>query len=384
MLNDPLLLQALAVGAVVALVGFGLVLPALRRTPMQRLQRGTEPYPYDPAIKAPKALGLSKWQSGIVGPKDKDPELLPYLGHHIIDLNEDRVVVRAGGGTHAWRFVLFVMILAIPLAVALALELQALLAFSIYSGGRCVTYVPAGDGFEVATQLLEPSVWNYVYSRACEVALIFDPNSIYPTLSAKLAAFINPLRFPFLLIFAVLLIGFLVRLRRTPAPLVFDRRRKLVYTHANGKLWAAPWDGLQMRSFVGPFTTTPAFALFENGNGTGRWFVLAGYHARKEFRAPRLVMLGLDWMKRWDGMRCWLVVFMEQGPSDLHGRYVGRGFGDFIAPRQANLPDDIATKVDGLNIPAGKPVSMPRSMAALMKHPNRVIQPEDCALRRPS
>ena len=377
MFNDPQLTQALITGALVALVGFGLILPALRRNPQRVLLRGTDPKPRDPAIKASRALGLSEWQSGIVGPKDKDPEVLPYMGHHILSLTNDCVAVRAGGGTHAWRFVLFAMILAPPFVVALVLEAQSLLQFYAIDGGNCVTYDPDPVFTPVPT-----NPFGYITSRACDIALIFDANSIYETMGAKIKALLDPFVLPLLVLIVIPLIALITVLRRTPAPLVFDRTRRLVYTQASGKLWAAPWDGLQMSVFGGPFTTTPAVALFENGTGQGRWFVLAGYHARKEFRAPRLTMLGLDWFKRWDGMRCWLVAYMEQGTQGLHGQFNGRGVGDLLAPRQATLADDLVTRVDALDMPTGVQAEMSRSMKALMSHHDRVITAQDCNLRQ--
>lgn len=381
MLDDPRVIQAAIAGTITAAIGFGLVLPAIRKLPMQQLQKGTDPKPADPKIKAPMALGLSKWQSGIVGPRDKHPEVMPYLGKHIIALDDDRVAVRAGGGTHHWRFVLFVMILAPILFVGVVLEFQEIMRFA-FRGGSCITYVPVEGGIDPVMTPVSKTPWGYVTMQYCYYALIFDPNSLQQTLGEKVFAATDFMRFPFLIIAFVGITAALSIFRKTPPPLVFDRRRKLVYTYHNGQVWAAPWDGLQMRTFVGAFITTPAFALFENGTGRGAWFVLAGYHAGKELRAWRLNTLGLNWMRRWDGMRCWLVVFMEQGRTDLHPQFAGRGFGDLIAPRQAQLPADIDALVDQLDMPSGQKEEMKSSMAALLRQGDRrVLSAEDCNLK---
>lgn len=379
MLGDPTVMTALITGGIVALVGFAIVIPILRRNPQRTLLAETTPKPRDPAIAASRALGLSRWQSGVLGPRDKDPAVLPYMGQHILALDGDRVVVRGGGGTHALRFVLLVAVLAPVLAAALMLMVLDILRFMGRSAGSCTTYTQTDTGITPVYEALPATVGGYFQEQACNFALIFDSNSVFPTLGAKLGA-LMALHGPLIVLILLPLLGLLLILRRTPAPLVFDRKRRVVYTYAKGALWMAPWEGLQMSVFGGPFTTAPAFALCKNGTGPARWFVLAGFHGRGEWRAPALAAIGLDWLHRWDGMRCWLAFYMERGPERIHGVFRGRGIGNLLAPREGKLPADLTNQIDALTLTRGPKADLPQSMTALMHHRDPMITAQEAGL----
>ncbi|WP_298293014.1 hypothetical protein [uncultured Litoreibacter sp.] len=390
-LSDPYVLQALAAGVLAAALLSGGLWLIRRNHPSLRPLKGTDPMPRDRSIAAPRAVGVSDWQSGVAGPRDKEPHILPYAGPHLLQVNADRAVIRAGGERHAARFILFVFVLA-PLFVAcLGLQLQQLLGFLGRGVGNCTTYVATGDGVEVVWTEVPGTLAGFLQTRLCDLALIFDSNSVHQGLGEKLSSLLDPNVLTFLGLFGLPIIALAIMARPTPAPLVFDRSRQVVYTVRKGALWAAPWDGLQMVAAGGPFTTMPAVALSRfDGDGWDprqRWFVLAGYHARGEARAAFIREQGADWVNRWDAVRCWLVVYMTQGPQQVHGRFIGKGFADLIAPRQANLPEDSETQLDAALAAhalqtRGGSHDMPRSMKALMRRADSVVSAEQCGLTK--
>ncbi len=103
----------------------------------------------DPKIKASPAarfFGIAEWQSSVPGPVDKDSEIIPYMGPHVLQIDENRALLRAGGDSIAARWAISCGFFFPIYAVVLIIEASEVLQFFARGGRTCHQHFMTSGG----------------------------------------------------------------------------------------------------------------------------------------------------------------------------------------------------------------------------------------------
>ena len=216
----------------------------------------------------------------------------------------------------------------------------------IIVGGGCPEFIHTENGWKHQSIYIEDrSFPRYLKTRYCHFSYAFYDASGHITFTEKMDQFLG---FRFLKFYVWIISTLLLiysTLRPVPAPLVADRKNRLLYTHRKGKLYVADWNSLAFSIVAGLYyrhtLTVQLFTQTPSGDWEPRWFTLAEHnYGIREWRNFYLGTLEVAFHRYW-GQRCWLLRYMDLGPDAVHGVMPHKGVFDRWHFRHQTLPDDI-------------------------------------------
>ena len=135
-------------------------------------------------------------------------------------------------------------------------------------------------------------------------------------------------------------------LAKAHPPIVFNRKKRLIYTQYKGKLYLTDWD----RAFFSTRINAIGFELHhlnKAGEWESRWFSVAGHNYFGEL-CEFLFAHKATLRERYHSMRAWLILYMEKGEQAVHPVLPFKGILDYLTPRQEQLDADIDQQVESL------------------------------------
>ena len=255
-----------------------------------------------------------------------------YIGSNLLHKDENRAIVRGGGLQHGGRILLLVF-------------------FAIFvMGGGGVIYRDyqhfhgTADDLKRGRTFIEREI-DLVEYRIRE----YERGNI--TLSEAFLRGVNYLFFFPALTFLLITIFWPM-----PAPLCFDRRRRLVYTFKRGTVRLVDFDAMPMDASMslmkqssGTFRTVNFMCLYRwNGQVWKPSFRFA-IATHRYFSEPLWVNHGDYAHRSWR----WMIDYMDKGPEAVHDRIYKIGILNLLTPFTRKLPDDIEARVDRLIEEAG-------------------------------
>ncbi|OLS46839.1 hypothetical protein BV379_00060 [Rhodovulum sulfidophilum] len=293
----------------------------------------------------------AEWQSGISGPQPLR-KVAPRIAPILQSATRDRFFLQAGYHVILRRAIITFALMVIMGGMALP-AIRDVGSYISYDNSLIYFVKDAQGETERILIKTEPSFFGYFHKLWNEVSLAFAPNAfesrggLGPTFLSIFSSKLD------LILFYGSFLAFLVMLLfKAPAPIVVDRKRRLVYTWHRGRIWAARWDDVAITRVEGHLRHTAlAFALHDTkGKGGTRWFILSGAPAWGEKDDPRdrLLSDARDF-NRWQGMRLWLHEWVEgrREPSqaDLSRRFAVM---HLLVPRQRKIPEAAIRQLDGM------------------------------------
>lgn len=282
-----------------------------------------------------------KFHSGVYGPMDKHAEVPPYSGSHVISISKEKCTVRSGQWFFSRRIFIGGYVFGMIFMLGLTIFGKDYLRY-----GDVRQYCPynAVENGELirARKHMGGGLIGYIISSTCYAKRILSSTDY--SIKRKVSYFIHSELFPLSLMLIGLLGILYLFFKPAPPPIIFDRKQRLVYTQQKGKVYVSDWDTLSIRPTAGHLTSGLGLKLYtkdKHGNWSSKWFSLAGYHYNLEFWIGYLWDTGLSWKKRWEGMRGWLILFMDKGPDYVHAPVDKKGFLDLFVPFRKKLPEDI-------------------------------------------
>ncbi|EPJ47496.1 MAG: hypothetical protein OFPII_12430 [Osedax symbiont Rs1] len=291
--------------------------------------------------------GWANWKSAIYTGKKLDIEIA-YIGHQVINISKDKVVIRSNCWLYAGKF-LFGFILLIIFSLGFLITSKNYLKFH-RTGGGCPIIIQTDAGQIVEREYFKGNIINYFYREYCYLrnALFYDNRN--NTIKKKLSSLFNIDLFPLYLLFLGSGGGLLLIISRAPPPLVFNRKKRIIYTQHKGKIYISNWD----KTFYTIRFIHQAFSIgFElyhldkNGDWQSKWFSVAGHHYYGETNDYLLALKAMR-ADRSHAMRAWLILFMDKGAMAVHPVLPFKGILDTLTPRQTLLDEDIEAQVETL------------------------------------
>ena len=276
-----------------------------------------------------KRIGKKEY-SGVYGPGQPGPAD-SYIGNNLLHKDENRAIVRGGGAQHMLR----IMMLGF---FGILLAGGTLVMHDEYE-----RYLRGADDLKVGDSFLENDIDLLIFTYQKYKEGVFTAGDLFWGLY-KYLLFVPGF------VFCVLLI-----LLPMPAPLCFDRKRRLVYTFKGGHVWMADFDTMPMwivssltRGKSGLVRTTNLICLYrQDGKAWKRSFKFS-IAALRYFRESWAWHDGFP-----DGAWRWMIDYMDKGPEAVHDRIYKVGMMDLLTPFTRKLPDDIEARVDRLIEEAG-------------------------------
>ncbi len=290
---------------------------------------------------------FAKWQSRVKDAEGARSPFTPYCGPHILAINNDRAVLRAAAHNYMRRLV-GVSYIFIPISlISFVIPFWEAMRFFSTPIHRSYSYSVVENGeIRRATDYYDPTISDYIISRIHNYPDYFNEWTVhYYGLGRAIERFIMSDGFFLPVLLVLILLFFITILRRVDAPLVFDRRRQMVYTVHRGHLFAAPWKTVRMTVTVVARNTGLAFALEDiEGNRGKRWFPLAAWGNSWAAPGPHPNPEPFAY-DRWKVTRRWLMEYMQG--LDVPARTgVPQGLIALLAPREGVLPDDLESRLD--------------------------------------
>ena len=319
-----------------------------RNHPLQVLRRKTTPELRQKWRRVPIGfVEFMKWQGAVDRIEGTTRNIAPGCGPHLLLLEPHRATLRAGGENYMRRVVLVPFFL-----------------FPLFAWGLWETFVstmrffnnPVHRDFIIDFNLGSVTLFegqkydaklpDYLASRLHSFGTYFSDRSI-EVFGFRGAIHKFLLSEPFFLLLLILttLIYLATLLHRPAPPLVFDRKRQIVYTVHRGHLHAARWPEVKMTVAICGRNSAPVFALEDIEGGRGRrWFTMAAWGGMWKHSEAKSADEPHQW-DRWKATRLWLLRFMEN--TDIPTE-TGQARGPIIllAPREGRLPDDLHERVD--------------------------------------
>ena len=296
----------------------------------------------------------AQWRASIRAPKlfvlGRD---VAYIGHQALSMDNTHAVIRSDIDYYRKRFIAFYFIGF----AAIVGGGQTLIEYEkFYNRGPVCNHIEIIEGEKKRNYPAQGnSIFDYLKEMKCNIerpvllAIKFKENVTDALVTAVLHTDVFSLIL-FVLSFSILLY---LSLRRNPPPLVFDRKRRLVYTFRHGRVWLCDWDAL---------STSTVFEIFrrrglgvrlyaEDGKGgwEPRWFSVATHYYWAEM--PPIELWNEHMMDREGRVIChqvWLLRYMELGPQAVHAVLPFTGVMDWLLPRAGRLPGDLEDRVDAL------------------------------------
>lgn len=286
------------------------------------------------------------WKSGIYRGK-KLFITIPYIGNQLIEINKYKAIIKTGSGLYVRNFFLTYLFVFIFL-FNIFLFIDKTVIRSNGSMNYCVTYSDPNDhGTKEYIELGESFLFIYI-SDFCDMRnIIFSMNYLFEGKLSRLDFLLRSTYwFYYLSIVSFSLLAEILLTKPTP-PIVFDRKRRIIYTQFNDQLYLSNWD----RAFFSVRFNSLAFELYrldDQGHWQSRWFTLAGHHffgERNEVLEEAHHAVGSD---RSHAMRSWLILYMDKGAHAVHGALPFKGLGDYLMPRKSELDINIEQQIDEL------------------------------------
>lgn len=323
---------------------FWLLKPLIFDNPVTRTYSGTSPKKRHPKVKDIKLFaggGLANWKTGIYGPKDKTFEVPPYSSSHVTSVSSDKCKIRSDHKFFSRRIFLGGYVFGIIFMLGFMIFMKDYLKYGDSRQYCIIDEVEPETGYRKSVYT-GGGVTGYIHARWCTIKLRYSSDR--PVLEKLDSIFLSSRHFPFTLMVFGLFGWVYLFFKSAPPPIIFDRKRRLVYTQYKGKTYVSDWDTLSISPTTGHLASGLGLELFtrgNDGNWQSKWFSLAGYHYHLEFWIGYLWDSGLAWMKRWEGMRGWLILYMDKGPESVHAPVDRKGFLDCFVPFRKKLPEDI-------------------------------------------
>ncbi|MBL3553934.1 hypothetical protein [Rhodovulum sulfidophilum] len=293
----------------------------------------------------------AEWQSGISGPQPLR-KVAPRIAPILQSATQDRVFLQAGYHVILRRAIITFALMVIMGGMALP-AIRDVGSYISYDNSLIYFVENAQGDTDRISIKTEPSFFGYFHKKWNDVSLFFDPDSVRSPgeFFGSVRAYIS-FMFAELAFYGSFLAFLVMLLFKAPAPIVVDRKRRLVYTWHRGRIWAARWDDVAITRVEGHLRHTAlAFALHDTkGKGGTRWFILSGAPAWGEKDDPRdrLLSDARDF-NRWQGMRLWLHEWVEgrREPSqaDLSRRFAVM---HLLVPLQRKIPEAAIRQLDGI------------------------------------
>lgn len=285
--------------------------------------------------------GFAKWKSGVYGPRDRAFEVPPYCSSHVISFSNDKCTVRSDHRFFTRRIVLGGYVFGIIFMLGFMIFMKDYLKYG-ESRQYCITNeIEPETGYRKSVYT-GGGISGYIHARWCTIKLRYNNDG--PALEKLNSIFLSSRHFPFTLMLFGLLGWACLFFKKAPPPIIFDRKKRIVYTQYKGKVYVSDWDTLSISPTTGHLSNGLGLELFtkdKQGNWQPKWFSLAGYHYHFEFWIGYLWDSGLAWMKRWEGMRSWLILYMDKGPEYVHTPVDRKGLLDYFVPFRKTLPEDM-------------------------------------------
>ncbi len=115
------------------------------------------------------------------------------------------------------------------------------------------------------------------------------------------------------------------------APLVFDRKHRLVYSYHRKAFYIAHWDNLAFSVRIGIGGRCLGIELYRymgNDYWKPKWFTVASHCYSGEAGDPILYRSGALCINRWVSTRMWLLRYMEGGKKSVHSEVARHNFID--------------------------------------------------------
>ncbi|MBL3576269.1 hypothetical protein JMK10_19575 [Rhodovulum sulfidophilum] len=282
----------------------------------------------------------AEWQAG-AEPTGMKRKIAPRITPLLCDASEDKLVLRAGYHVMMRR-------LAITLALIVLGGGMAKFAITdavsyVQRGHHFTKYIEDPDGETRSVYVdHDATPWNYVLKKINQASLAYENRGTDLAGVASTTLELIAREFSQLGFYGSILGFILMLLSKAPAPIVIDRKRRLVYTWYRHRFWAAPWDKVRITRVEGHTRHTAlAFALHDTkGKGGTRWFILSGAPAWGEKDDPRDRLLpDARTFSRWEGMRLWISEWVA-GQRDPPPKEQTRRFAllHLLAPRMREVP----------------------------------------------
>ena len=293
--------------------------------------------------------GWANWKSGIYKGKDLKSEIA-YLGHQAIEVNNECAVIRSNGWLYVGKCV-GGLIFGLILILGAGQLSKDYLEYRGWGGGFCSVFEVVEDEYVLAYRNeYDKSVADFFKREVCIIKRVLADQKKYNTINKKVVYFLGSSYWSqYLTVIGFLSFLFLL-LAKAPPPLVFDRKKRLIYTQYKGKLYISDWD----KAFYTVRYTYQAYSIgFElfhlnkKGEWEVRWFTIAGHHYFGELCEFLMAHKAIN-SDRSHAMRAWLILYMEKGELAVHPVLPFKGILDYMTPRQEQLDDDIDQQVEDL------------------------------------
>ena len=346
--------SAVLSGGVTMIIG-GWFVWRMTATSVFELYQGTWPEKRHPQIKDRRltAGGIANWKTGLYGPRSIHRLTVPWMGLHVLRMDDDRAVLRNGSaffwGHPSLGFYARALIFGFQLGgfITVMGVIILLRDYINFNGGRCPDFVWTGTELKHQAPYLGDGLFAYFKSTYCHITYSIDHNpQDLPLFSVLIDLAANYPQFPAMAIGIPVFLYY--ALRRPPTSIVFDRRNDIVSTLHNGKLYVARFETLAVTVRAVWLSNTLAMELFTrgpNGEWVPKWFSLATYPYWREWRNDYLVAAGATVYQRWDAQRAWLLRYREHGAGGVHGPIPVRGLMDLYVRRKGTLPGDFDARI---------------------------------------
>ncbi|EPJ47494.1 MAG: hypothetical protein OFPII_12410 [Osedax symbiont Rs1] len=335
--SDQILIIVIAASLIVIIIVGAIKLGAFSKT--NNPSWGHAPFPRTEKIQIFNWFnGWANWKSRLYTGK-KLTTRIAYIGHHLTEINNNQATIRSNGWFYTRKTLLSIWI-GIAFVTTSLIIMDDYKWFYIRDGGMCPIIQVVKDKKEVVGYVdYNGSFYDYIGQEFCVIKNVFGNSRLHDTVERKVKYFLSSnyyIRFTWLASF--LIICWLV-FTKSPPPLVFDRKRRLVYTQYKGKIYLSDWDKL----FYSIRTTYQAhsigfelYHLDKKGRWKPKWFSVAGHHYYGELN-DHLLSLNAVNSNRSHAMRAWLILFMEKGPLAVHPVLPFKGILDTLTPRKGSL-----------------------------------------------
>lgn len=349
--TDILVFSSIALLLVVGVAGVWLIFLLAKHNRISALLRQEIGTPRERYNQIPlSGIKLADWQIEATSPSLISAAVPANVGLHLLKIDNEAAILRSAGD-YIMRMILFLFVLLPLIAVSALMLVRGAVNFFLSPAHReYFREIPADGGIGVKFDVYAPTVGNYLRSLADGFSIYFSNRAIdnWGGVLPSFRAFLFSDAFFLVLLIVLLVLLAALVFRRTSAPLVFDRKRQVVYTIYRDKIYATAWARLQMTLAVAGRSTSPAFALtnLEDNNRT-LWLPLAAWGDFGQLDAPGARFDGpVHPAERWRAIQKWLVEYMSRG--HVHAKHSGRQFDlmQLLAPREGRIPEGLILRLN--------------------------------------
>jgi hypothetical protein len=310
---------------------------------------GCDPLPRNKKLFPFKWLnGWAHWKSGVYQGKELNNEIA-YIGHQAIQIKKNKVTVRSDGWLYAKKSICGI-VFGMVFILGILISTKEFLKLYNYRNFCPVIIQKENNDQDIKLKMLPDGIINILKGQVCIIKNILFYDDRYDSFEKKMSRLFSHNYWGYYLF----IIGFFALLRiflsKAPPPLVFDRKKRLIYTQYKNKLYLSDWDKAYYTIQVNSQSYIVGFELYhidKKGNWVPKWFTIAGHHYYGEVNEYLLSLKAIH-SDRSHAMRAWLILFMEKGELAVHPVLPFKGILDDLTPRKEKLDDDIEQQVTAL------------------------------------